>query len=273
MSGISERLGRIFSWAGNGYIFVHFGRHTRIAFLRVNKHVLDLGLSKRMLCGNHWLLSGIFLKWGKKGIWIFSILKAAISRHLISLFPHDCDVGSASENEGKKTIIVQMWTWIFWRSSGNRKLYEISSQRRLDLYSIQWKQKKKIILHLLAMSPEIFWAGRQTFGLLITDIDGCKWLRGNIMIIDEGGSIRKYQVKAGWLYIIYVEIGCMVGAITGRESPVVVNRCEELKFWFSYPLASKTGLRKFQKLLESGEAWKPRSSFNIGDESDWFADL
>ncbi|WP_194976913.1 KdsC family phosphatase [Aquiflexum lacus] len=81
--------------------------------------------------------------------------------------------------------------------------------------------------------------------LLITDVDGV--LTDGGIIYDNGGvEYKRFNVKDGFIVAPLRKNGIMVGAITGRNSKVVENRCEELHFDFHYH-----GIKdKSKKLLE-----------------------
>lgn len=81
--------------------------------------------------------------------------------------------------------------------------------------------------------------------LLITDVDGVL-TDGGIIYDNSGVEYKRFNVKDGLIVAHLRKNGIMVGAITGRNSKVVENRCEELHFDFHYH-----GIKdKSQKLLE-----------------------
>ncbi|WP_373492864.1 KdsC family phosphatase [Aquiflexum sp.] len=81
--------------------------------------------------------------------------------------------------------------------------------------------------------------------LLITDVDGVL-TDGGIIYNDAGMEYKRFNVKDGLIVAHLRKNGILVGAITGRNSKVVENRCEELHFDFHYH-----GIKnKFQKLKE-----------------------
>ncbi|MGK7390843.1 MAG: KdsC family phosphatase [Candidatus Cyclobacteriaceae bacterium M2_1C_046] len=69
--------------------------------------------------------------------------------------------------------------------------------------------------------------------VIITDIDGVM-TDGRIIYDDNGLEYKNFFVRDGQIMRFLREAGIKVGAITGRESPVVKNRCEELGFDFHY---------------------------------------
>lgn len=69
--------------------------------------------------------------------------------------------------------------------------------------------------------------------LLITDVDGVL-TDGGIIYDNAGVEYKKFNVKDGFIVAQLRKNGILVGAITGRNSKVVENRCEELQFDFHY---------------------------------------
>ena len=69
--------------------------------------------------------------------------------------------------------------------------------------------------------------------LLITDVDGVL-TDGGIIYDDAGVEYKRFNVKDGFIVAQLRKNGVLVGAITGRNSKVVENRCEELHFDFHY---------------------------------------
>lgn len=87
--------------------------------------------------------------------------------------------------------------------------------------------------------------------LLITDIDGVM-TDGGIIYDNEGMELKKFNVKDGLIVKHLRDSKILVGAITGRNSPVVENRCEELKFDFHYHGVKNKGA-KLKEVLETLE--------------------
>ncbi|MDN3669791.1 HAD-IIIA family hydrolase [Echinicola jeungdonensis] len=87
--------------------------------------------------------------------------------------------------------------------------------------------------------------------LLITDIDGVL-TDGGVIYDDNYLEYKKFNVKDGLIVKVLKNNGLKIGAITGRNSPVVRSRCEELDFDFHYHGISHKGekldevLKKFQ---------------------------
>ena len=77
---------------------------------------------------------------------------------------------------------------------------------------------------------------------ILFDVDGVL-TDGGIIYDDTGLEYKRYNVKDGQIISHLKRLGFVVGAITGRESAVVKNRCVELKLDFH-----KHGVK--DKLLE-----------------------
>lgn len=98
------------------------------------------------------------------------------------------------------------------------------------------------------MSQDV-WDRAKKIKLLITDIDGVM-TDGGIIYDNNEVELKKFNVKDGLIVYHLRRNKIMVGAITGRESRVVQNRCEELKFDFHYHGVKNKG-KKFQEVLET----------------------
>lgn len=66
---------------------------------------------------------------------------------------------------------------------------------------------------------------------ILFDVDGVL-TDGGIIYDDTGLEYKRYNVKDGQIISHLKRYGFIVGAITGRDSQVVKNRCEELKLDF-----------------------------------------
>jgi 3-deoxy-D-manno-octulosonate 8-phosphate phosphatase (KDO 8-P phosphatase) len=72
-----------------------------------------------------------------------------------------------------------------------------------------------------------------TIKLLVTDVDGVL-TDGGIIYDDNGLEFKKFNVKDGQIMKLLKDAGIIVGAITGRESPVVKNRMDQLGMDFHH---------------------------------------
>ena len=90
---------------------------------------------------------------------------------------------------------------------------------------------------------------------ILFDIDGVL-TDGGIIYDDTGLEYKRYNVKDGQIISHLRRLDFIVGAITGRESNVVKNRCNELKLDFHKHWVK-------DKLLEY-EAFK--TNYNLTDE-------
>lgn len=80
------------------------------------------------------------------------------------------------------------------------------------------------------VSP-VIWEKASQIKLLITDVDGVM-TDGGVIYDDNELEFKRFQVKDGQIIRYLKENGIQVGAITGRDSKVVRNRFDELKFDF-----------------------------------------
>lgn len=69
--------------------------------------------------------------------------------------------------------------------------------------------------------------------VIITDVDGVL-TDGKIIYDDNGLEFKQFSVRDGQIMRFLRDAGIKTGVITGRESRVVINRCEELKFDFHH---------------------------------------
>jgi len=94
----------------------------------------------------------------------------------------------------------------------------------------------------------------QNIKAILFDVDGVL-TNGGIIYDDNKIEYKRYNVKDGQIISHLKRLGFIVGAITGRKSDVVKNRCEELKLDYH-----KHGVK--DKLLEY-ENFK--SEYNLQD--------
>lgn len=90
---------------------------------------------------------------------------------------------------------------------------------------------------------------------VICDVDGVL-TDGGIIYDNEGNEYKKFNVKDGQIIKHLKRAGVLVGAITGRDSPVVRFRCTELKMDFHYH-GSKEKWRHYEQV---------KQDFNLKDE-------
>lgn len=112
-------------------------------------------------------------------------------------------------------------------------------------------EAEKIIDNYFASVSEDVRERAKKIKLLITDIDGVM-TDGGIIYDDRGLEFKKFDVKDGLIVKHLRKSGILVGAITGRESQVVINRCEELKLDFHYHGIKDKG-KKLRELIETLE--------------------
>lgn len=124
-------------------------------------------------------------------------------------------------------------------------------------------ETEKVINDQYSHISDAIWESAAKIKLIITDIDGVM-TDGGIIYDDQGTELKKFNVKDGLIVHHLRRNKIMVGAITGRESPVVQNRCEELKFDFHYHGVKNKG-KKFLEVLETLELQADEVAY-IGDD-------
>ena len=83
---------------------------------------------------------------------------------------------------------------------------------------------------------------------IVFDVDGVL-TDGGIIYDNTGMEIKRFNVKDGQIISHLKRAGFTVGAITGRDSQVVKNRCMELKLDFHYH-GSLNKLVQYQKIKQ-----------------------
>lgn len=86
----------------------------------------------------------------------------------------------------------------------------------------------------------------QRIKAIVFDIDGVL-TDGGIIYDNSGMEIKRFNVKDGQIISYLKKAGFIVGAITGRNSQVVKNRCEELNLDFHYH-GSSDKLIQYEKI-------------------------
>lgn len=124
-------------------------------------------------------------------------------------------------------------------------------------------ETEKIIQDYLSHVPQEVFEKAKGIKVLITDVDGVL-TDGGIIYDDLGTEYKKYNVKDGLIVQHLKKAGFLVGAITGRASQVVENRCEELRFDFHYH-GVKDKWKKLTEALETMELTAEEVAY-IGDD-------
>lgn len=124
-------------------------------------------------------------------------------------------------------------------------------------------EAEKAINHYFAHVSEEVFTRAKSIKVLITDIDGVM-TDGGIIYDDQGIEFKKYNVKDGLIVQHLRKAKILVGAITGRASQVVENRCEELKFDFHYHGIKDKG-KKLEEILLTIEVSMEEVAY-IGDD-------
>lgn len=124
-------------------------------------------------------------------------------------------------------------------------------------------ETEKIISEYFAHVPKEIFERAKAIKVLITDVDGVM-TDGGIIYDDLGTEYKKYNVKDGLIVQHLRKAKILVGAITGRASMVVENRCEELKFDFHYHGIKDKG-KKLSEILQTIEVSMKEVAY-IGDD-------
>lgn len=124
-------------------------------------------------------------------------------------------------------------------------------------------EAEKAISEYFSHVPVEIFERAKSIKVLITDIDGVM-TDGGIIYDDLGAEYKKYNVKDGLIVQHLRKAKILVGAITGRASQVVENRCEELKFDFHYHGVKDKG-KKLAEILQIIEVNMEEVAY-IGDD-------
>lgn len=108
---------------------------------------------------------------------------------------------------------------------------------------------------LLKDIPEDIKPKYKNIKAIICDVDGVL-TDGGIIYDDDGKEYKKFNVKDGQIIKHLKEAGILIGAITGRDSPVVRFRCTELKMDFHYH-GSKEKWKHYEQV---------KQDFDLNDE-------
>ena len=98
---------------------------------------------------------------------------------------------------------------------------------------------------------------------IVFDVDGVL-TDGGIIYDNSGMEIKRFNVKDGQIISHLKNAGFIVGAITGRNSQVVKNRCEELKLDFHYH-GSSNKLVQYEKIKKKYSLTDEQIAY-IGDD-------
>lgn len=116
--------------------------------------------------------------------------------------------------------------------------------------------------YLKGINPEILKKAK-LIKLLITDVDGVL-TDGGIIYDNHKIESKKFNVKDGLIVQYLKKNKIKIGVISGRNSQVVRNRCEELDFDYHFHGVSEKGIKLEEILKETGINWE-ECAF-IGDD-------
>ena len=98
---------------------------------------------------------------------------------------------------------------------------------------------------------------------LILDVDGVM-TDGTISYTENGGEVKSFNVKDGAGLKYWMRAGHRAGIITGRSSPIVERRAEELGIAF-VAMDAKNKLPAFEAMLREANV-RPEEVAMIGDD-------
>jgi 3-deoxy-D-manno-octulosonate 8-phosphate phosphatase (KDO 8-P phosphatase) len=116
--------------------------------------------------------------------------------------------------------------------------------------------------YLKGITPEILQKAK-LIKLLVTDVDGVL-TDGGIIYDNHRVESKKFNVKDGLIVQYLKKHGIKMGVISGRDSPVVRNRCEELHFDFHFHGVEEK-VRQLEDILQEMEIKFEECAF-IGDD-------
>ncbi|OEK01649.1 3-deoxy-manno-octulosonate-8-phosphatase [Roseivirga sp. 4D4] len=112
------------------------------------------------------------------------------------------------------------------------------------------------------ISPEILEKAKR-IKLIIFDVDGVL-TDGGIIYDNAGQEYKRFNVKDGQIIKYLREFNILTGVITGRDSQVVRNRCNELKIDFHHHgIENKVDV--FKKVLDEFKLSKDEVAY-VGDD-------
>lgn len=112
------------------------------------------------------------------------------------------------------------------------------------------------------ISPEILAKAKQ-IKAIIFDVDGVL-TDGGIIYDDKGVEYKRFNVKDGQIIKYLKKYQILTGVITGRDSQVVRNRCNELKIDFHHH-GIENKIETFNSILET-HGLKASEVAYVGDD-------
>lgn len=114
----------------------------------------------------------------------------------------------------------------------------------------------------MSINPDILHKAKSIKAILF-DVDGVL-TDGGIIYDNQGMELKRFNVKDGQIIKYLKKYGILTGVITGRESQVVKNRCNELNIDFHYHGVSQKKII-FEKILEE-QTLRAHEVAYIGDD-------
>lgn len=112
------------------------------------------------------------------------------------------------------------------------------------------------------ISPEILAKAKQ-IKAIIFDVDGV-FTDGGIIYNNSGVEYKRFNVKDGQIIKYLRKYKILTGVITGRDSQVVRNRCDELKIDFHYH-GIENKVEIFKEVLEANNLTNAEVAY-VGDD-------
>src|SRR5260370_37793648 len=99
--------------------------------------------------------------------------------------------------------------------------------------------------------PESLWRRCQRIEMLVLDVDGVL-TDGSIVYSDRGEELKAFHVRDGAGLKFWLQTGKRVGVISGRSSPAVLRRANELGLTAVVQGAEDKGVAYERMLLAQG---------------------
>ena len=113
------------------------------------------------------------------------------------------------------------------------------------------------------MSNSILFAKARKIKMLLLDVDGVM-TNGQILLTPQGEELKFFSIHDGYGMVCAMKAGIRLGIISGRSSPAIRMRCEELKITDLY-MDTMDKLPVFNQILEKHKL-KPEEVAYIGDD-------
>ena len=113
------------------------------------------------------------------------------------------------------------------------------------------------------MTNSILFAKARKIKMLLLDVDGVM-TNGQILLTPQGEELKFFSIHDGYGMVCAMKSGIRLGIISGRSSPAIRMRCEELKITDLY-MDTMDKLPVFNQILEKHKL-HPQDVAYIGDD-------